>query len=68
MLKHTPQAIGWCQKPPHCRQNLIEVKKMSAQQNQLNLGKENCIPLQGMVSCLFEIVTQSADGTAKLFL
>ena len=49
---------------------------MAARQNQFNLGKENCIELQGMVSCLpfillpglFEIIAQSADGTAKLFL
>ena len=42
----------WWQKPPPCRQNLVGVKKMAAQQNQITLGKENCIPLQGMVSCL----------------
>ena len=49
---------------------------MAAQQNQINLGNESCVPLQGMVCCLafilfpglFEIVAQSADGTAKLFL
>ena len=51
---------------------------MAAQQNQINLGNENCVPLQGMVSCLsfilfpglfvFEIVAHSPDGTAKLFL
>ena len=49
---------------------------MAAQQNQINLGNENCVPLQGAVSCLslilfpglFEIVAHSADGTAKLFL
>ena len=48
---------------------------MAAQQNQINLGKENGIPLKGMVSCLrffilfpglFEIIAQSAHGTAKL--
>ena len=27
-------------------------KKMAAQQNQINLGKENLILLQAMVSCL----------------
>ena len=36
---------------------------MAAHQNQINPGTENCIPLPG----LFEIVAQSADGTAKLF-
>ena len=49
---------------------------MAAQQNQIKLGRENSISLQGMVSCLpfllfpglIEIVAQSADGTAKLFL
>ena len=30
---------------------------MVAQQNQINLGKENCIPLQGMVSCLPSYIT-----------
>ena len=45
---------------------------MAAQQNQINLGKENLIPLQVMGSCLpfllfpglFKIIAQSAYGSA----
>ena len=60
----------WGQKPPYCRQNL-ESKKMAAELNQMNLGKENRIPLQGMVSCFpFYIIPRSisANGTAILCL
>ena len=41
-----------CLKPPHNQQHLVEVKKIAAQQSQINLGKENCIALQGIASCL----------------
>ena len=48
---------------------------MAAQYNQINLVKENCIPLQGIESCLpfyllpglFEITAQSAHGAAIFF-
>ena len=41
-----------CLKPPHNQQDSVEVKKIAAQQSQINLGKENCIALQGIASCL----------------
>ena len=49
---------------------------MVAQQNQINPGKDYCIPLQGMMSCLgllyysglFGIIAQAALGYAKQFL
>ena len=41
-----------CLKPPHNQQHLVEVKKIAAQQSQINPGKENCIALQGIASCL----------------
>ena len=69
-------ASYWCHNPPHCRRNLVEVKKMVAQHNQISLGKENCISLQGvwdasrfkLLPGLFKIVAKSADGSAILFL
>ena len=75
MLKHTP-------KLSMLKATILPTtlggskKRWLLKQNQINLGKENCIPLQGMWAAflfisppgLFEIVAQSADGTAKLFL
>ena len=41
---------------------------MSAQQNQINLGRENCIPFIILFPLLLEIIAQTAHGTAKPFL
>ena len=56
-LLNIPPSI-WCQKPPLYLPNLVGLTKDScSKQNQINLGKENGIPLQWMVSCLpFHII------------
>ena len=49
---------------------------MATQQNQISLRKENCTLLKGIVAAflfrvfhgLFEVIAQSARGTATLFL
>ena len=41
---------------------------MSAQQNQINLGRENCIPFIILFTLLLEIIARTAHGTAKPFL
>ena len=71
MLKHTPKyQVSQATTLPTILGG--SKKKMAAQQNQINLGKENLIPLQEMGSCLhfllfpglFEIIAQSSYGSA----